>query len=255
MILAVDMGNSHIEFGLVEGDRILLSERISTDSRKTATEYAVLLHTILEIRNIDISAIEGAVLSSVVPPLTFALKNAVKMAVGVTPIVVGPGVRNGLKIRIDDPKTLGADMAVGAVGGIEIYGCPLIIIDMGTATTISSIDEDGCFRGGAIMPGVGVSLDALVSATSQLPRIPLSAPDEAVGTNTLTCMQSGIVFGQAAMLDGMIERFRDEMKGSPKVIATGGLARVIVPYCKNEIILDNELMIKGLKIIYDKNIR
>ncbi len=238
----------------MDGDRLVMSERISTDHKKTATEYAVLLHTIFEIRGIDPTAVSGAIISSVVPPLTFVLKNAVKMAVGVTPMVVGPGVKNGLRIRIDDPRQLGADMVVGAVGAIRIYGAPLILIDMGTATTISSIDSSGDFRGGVIIPGVNVSLEALVSGTSQLPRISLSAPGSAIGTNTVHSMQSGIVYGQASMLDGMIDRFREEMEGDPKVIATGGLARVIVPYCRHEITLDNELMIKGLKIIYDRNV-
>ncbi len=254
MILAVDMGNTHIEFGLMDGDRLVMSERVSTDIQKTETEYAVLLHTILEIRKIDESGISGAILSSVVPPLTFIMKKAVRMVIGVTPIVVGPGMKTGLKIRIDDPKSLGADMAVGAVGGIALYGAPLIIIDMGTATTISSIDGTGTFRGGAIIPGVNVSLSALVSETSQLPRISLNAPAEAIGTNTVSCMQSGIVFGQASLLDGMIDRFREEMTGEPRIVATGGLARVIVPWCRHkDIILDNELMIKGLKVIYDLN--
>ena len=253
MVLAIDMGNSHIEVGLMEGDKLVMSERISTDAKKTEMEYAVLLHTVFKIRQVDVSRIEGAIISSVVPPLTFLMKRAVKMAAGITPLVVGPGVRNGLKIRIDDPKTLGADMVVDAVGGIRFYGSPLILIDMGTATTITSIDEEGGFRGGVIIPGVNVSLNALVSGTSQLPNISLDAPKKAVGTNTIDSMQSGIVYGQAAMMDGMIDRFREEMSGSPKVVATGGLAKVIVPHCKHEIILDNELMIKGLKVIYDLN--
>ncbi len=252
MILAIDMGNTHIEFGLMDGNELVMSERIGTDPGKTATEYAVQLHTIFEIMKIDVARIEGAIISSVVPQLTFELKKAVKKAVGITPLVVGPGVKTGLKIQIDDPKTLGADMVVGAVGGANIYGTPLILIDMGTATTISSIDESGTFRGGVIIPGVNVSLNALVERTSQLPKIPLAAPPSAIGTNTAACMQSGIVYGQASMLDGMISRFREEMKGTPVTVATGGLAKVIVPYCREKIILDNELMIKGLKIIYDK---
>lgn len=253
MLLAVDMGNTHIEMGLVDGDDIILSERMSTDHNKTELEYAIIVSSLLEMRGIDKSAISGSIISSVVPDLTYILKKAIKKAVGITPLVVGPGVRNGLKIFIDDPKELGADMAVAAVGAKELYGAPLIIIDMGTATTISSIDEDGAFRGGVIIPGVNVSLNALVSDTSQLPRISLGAPKKTIGTNTVDCMLSGIVLGQASMLDGMIERFKKEMTGEPKLIATGGLSGVIVPHCEHEVIIDNALMIKGLQVIYEMN--
>ena len=253
MLLAIDMGNSHIEVGLIDGSRLMMSEYLGTDPLKTAAEYAISLHTILEIRGIDRSAITGAIISSVVPQLTFTLKQAVRTVTGITPLVVGPGVKNGLKIRIEDPKTLGADMVVGAVGAIEQYGYPLIVIDMGTATTMSSIDEHADFRGGVIIPGVQVSLEALVEKTSQLPRIPLSAPCHAIGTSTVASMQSGIIYGQASMIDGMIARFREEMTGDVRVVATGGLAGVIVPYCREKIILDPELMIKGLQVIYERN--
>ena len=253
MLLVIDMGNSNIEVGIIEGEKILMSERISTDLKKTSTEYAVLLNTILRLRGIDTGLLEGGIISSVVPSLTFPLKEAVKLAAGFTPLAVAPGMKTGLKIRIDDPKTLGADMVVAAVAAIELYGAPNIVIDMGTATTITGIDEKEQFIGGAIVPGVAVSLSALANSTSQLPMIGLEKPGKAIGTNTVDCMKSGVIYGQASLLDGMIDRMTEEMSGDPKVIATGGLAKVIVPYCRHRIILDNELMLHGLRMIWEKN--
>ncbi|MDO4620121.1 MAG: type III pantothenate kinase [Lachnospiraceae bacterium] len=253
MILAIDMGNTHIELGLVDDQGILMSERIKTDTNKTTTEYAVLLHTIFQIHQIDVKSIEGAIISSVVPPVVNLLRDAVKTVTGKTPLIVGPGVKNGLRLMIDNPKQLGSDFVVDAVGAIERYGAPLIIIDMGTATTYTYIDETKAFRGGTIMPGVRISLDALVSGTAQLPRISLDAPEHVVGTNTIASMSSGIVFGQASMLDGMIDRICDEMQVDAPVIATGGLSKLIVPHCRHKITIDHELMLHGLKIIYDRN--
>ncbi len=253
MLLAIDMGNTQIEVGILEGEKILLSERMATDLKKTSTEYAVFLEAIFRLRGIRPEELEGGIITSVVPPLTFPLKEAVKLAAGFTPLLVEPGVKNGLKICIDDPKTLGADLVVGAVAAICRYGAPVIIIDMGTATTITCVDEKKQFIGGAIVPGVNVSLTALANATSQLPMIGLEKPGKAIGTNTVDCMKSGIIYGQAALLDGMIGRMEEELGGEVTVVATGGLAKVIVPYCRHEIILDNELMLQGLRIIWEKN--
>ena len=255
MILAVDMGNTHIEVGIVSGGEILMSSRISTDRKKTEAEYAVCIKEILDLYQIDPQEIEGGILSSVVPPLTYILQEAVKLVTGKMPIVVGPGTKTGMHIKIDDPKTLGADMVVAAVGGIELYGTPLILIDMGTATTITAVDREGSFLGGAIVPGVRISLDALANSTTQLPMIALDSPRKAIGTNTVDCMKSGILYGQAAMLDGMIDRMREELGAEASVVATGGLSGLIVPYCRHNIILERELMIQGLKIIYDRNSR
>ena len=255
MILAIDMGNTHIEVGIVSGGEILMSSRISTDRKKTEAEYAVCIKEILDLYQIDPQEIEGGILSSVVPPLTYILQEAVKLVTGKMPIVVGPGTKTGMHIKIDDPKTLGADMVVAAVGGIELYGTPLILIDMGTATTITAVDREGSFLGGAIVPGVRISLDALANSTTQLPMIALDSPRKAIGTNTVDCMKSGILYGQAAMLDGMIDRMREELGAEASVVATGGLSGLIVPYCRHNIILERELMIQGLKIIYDRNNR
>ena len=253
MLLTIDMGNSNSEIGIIDNNEVILSERIATDLGKTASEYAVLIHSIFEIRNVDVSAIEGGIISSVVPPLTNEIREAVKKVTGITPLNVEPGIKTGVRIRIDDPKTLGADLLVGAVAAVNLYEAPAIIIDMGTATTVTVVDKNGDFIGGVVMPGVALSLNALSAGTSKLPKINLTAPKKVVCTTTEECMSAGLVYGQASMLDGLIEKMEKELGYSCKVIATGGLARLIIPYCERDITLDNNLMLEGLKIIYDKN--
>ncbi|MBR5048108.1 MAG: type III pantothenate kinase [Erysipelotrichaceae bacterium] len=253
MLLAIDMGNSNIEFGLLEKGRTVFSERIKTDLEKTATEYAVLLHTILEIRGIEDAEIDGAIISSVVPPLTAPLKEAVKITTGLTPLVVGPGIKTGMKVSVPDPKAVGADLIVGSVAGMQLYGHPLIVIDMGTATTAVVVDKEGTFIGGAVIPGAVVSLNALSNSASKLPMIDIAAPKKVINGGTVEAMQSGLVYGQASLLDGMIAKMKKEMGYDMKVVATGGLAKLIVPYCESEITLDNNLMLEGLDIIYNMN--
>lgn len=253
MILAIDMGNTHTEIGLLEGDKILMSERIKTDPGKTETEYAVLLHTIFVIHHIEMEKIEGCVMSSVVPPLTNILCESIKEVTGCETLVVGPGVRNGLKLRMDEPRHVGTDLVVDAVAAVDRYGAPCIVIDMGTATTLTYIDEEKVYRGGMIVPGVAISLEALESRTAQLPHISFGKPGRVVGTNTIDCMKSGIIYGQAAMLDGLIDRIREEMHTGAKAVATGGLAGVIVPYCRHDVAIDRELILHGLRLIYEKN--
>lgn len=254
MILAIDMGNTNIVVGCIKNDNILFVERISTDLLKTELEYAVSFKTVFELYGINSAEIHGAIISSVVPPLTGIIGSAVEKIIGKKPMVVGPGVKTGLNILMDNPKTVGADLIVDAVAGISEYGAPLIVIDMGTATTISVIDKDRNYIGGMIIPGLRVSMDSLVNRTSQLPRIGFEAPGKVIGTNTVDCMKSGIINGNAAMLDGMIERIEEELGYPAKVIATGGLAKVVIPMCKKDIINDDSLLLKGLNIIYNKNI-
>lgn len=254
MILAIDMGNTNIVVGCIRDNNILFVERISTDLLKTELEYAVSFKTVFELYGIDSGEIHGAIISSVVPPLTVIIGSAVEKIIGKKPMVVGPGVKTGLNILMDNPKTVGADLIVDAVAGISEYGAPLIVIDMGTATTISVIDRDRNYIGGMIIPGLRVSMDSLVNRTSQLPRIGFEAPDKVIGTNTVDCMKSGIINGNASMLDGMIERIHSELGYKTKVVATGGLAKVVIPMCKHEIINDDSLLLKGLNIIYNKNI-
>ena len=207
----------------------------------------------LELFYIIDTEIDGAIISSVVPPLTTILQTAVNKIIGKVPMVVGPGIKTGLNILMDNPKAMGADLIVDSVAGINEYGAPLIIIDMGTATTVSVIDKDKNYIGGMIIPGLRVSLESLVSRTSQLPRIGLEAPAKTIGKNTVDCMKSGILFGNASMIDGLIDRIREEIGCEAKAVATGGLAKTVIPLCKHDIIADDELLLKGLYLIYRKN--
>ncbi len=253
MILAIDIGNTNIVIGCIEGERIRFVERVSTDLSKTELEYVVEFRTLLELYDIGIGDITGSIMSSVVPPLNNIVNAAIEKLFHKAPLLVGPGVKTGLNILMDNPGQLGADLVVNAVAGLQYYGAPLILIDMGTATTVSVVDEKHNYIGGMILPGVKVSLDSLVNRTSQLPRISLEAPRRIIGKNTIDCMKSGTVIGQAACLDGLIERIIEELGYEAPVVATGGLSGSIVPYCKREILYDNELTLKGLGIIYRKN--
>ena len=253
MILAIDMGNSNIVIGCIDDEKRYFEERLSTDKSKTALEYAIGFKTVLELYNIDVAQIEGAIISSVVPPLTNVIKSAVEKIIGKTPLVVGPGIKTGLNLHMDNPKSVGSDLIVDAVAGITEYGAPLILIDMGTATTMSVVDKEKNYVGGTIMTGLRLSMEALSSRASQLFTVSLEVPKSAIGKNTTDCMKSGIVLGNAACIDGMIERMEEELGYSTTVVATGGLAHVVIPLCKHDIIIDDALLLKGLKIIYDKN--
>ncbi len=253
MILAIDVGNTNIVIGCIKGEKVKFVERVSTDLSKTELEYVVEFKTLFDLYNISMEEITGSIISSVVPPLNNILKSALGKMFHKEPLLVGPGVKTGLNILMDNPGQLGSDLVVNAVAGLQYYGAPIIMIDMGTATTISVVDEKKNYIGGMILPGVKVSLDSLVNRTSQLPRISLEAPKKVIGKNTIDCMKSGIVMGQAACLDGMIERIFDELGYEAPVVATGGLSGSIVPHCKQSIIYDNELTLKGLGIIYKKN--
>lgn len=253
MILAVDIGNTNIVLGCIEQKKIYFVERVSTNISKTELEYVVEFKTLLELYKIKIEEITGCIIASVVPPLNNIVKSAMEKLLHISPLLVGPGVKTGLNILMDNPGQVGSDLIVNAVAALKYYGAPIIIIDMGTATTISVVDEKKNYVGGMIMPGVKVSLESLVNRTSQLPRISVEAPKKIIGKNTIDCMKSGIVMGQAACMDGMIERIWEDMGMQAPVVATGGLAGCIVPYCKEKIIYDNELTLKGLDIIYRKN--
>ncbi len=253
MILAVDIGNTNIVIGCLDDEKVYFVERVSTDPSKTELEYVVQFHALMEIYRINREEITGAIIASVVPPLNNIMTAAIRKAFRTEPLLVGPGVKTGLNILMDNPASVGADLIVNAVAGLKYYGAPLIMIDMGTATTISVVDDNKNYIGGMIIPGVRVSLDALVGRTSQLPRISLEAPKKLIGRNTIDCMKSGVVIAQAAMLDGMIQRIWEDMGEKIPVVATGGLSGSIVPHCKVEIMYDNELTLKGLGEIYRKN--
>ncbi len=253
MLLAIDMGNTNITVGVFDGKTLLLESRLSTERNKMGDQYAVDLCNIFSLYHIDRTAFDGAIISSVVPPLDHAMRKAVEKAIGIRPLQVGPGTKTGINIRIDNPAQLGADLLVGAVAAAEKYPTPCIIWDLGTATTVSALDKDGTFRGGAILAGIFTSIDSLSNSTSLLPRIRLEAPARAIGKNTVECMQSGAVFGTAALIDGMCDRFAQELGENAYIIATGGLAREIVPHCRHTIQYDEHLLMEGLRLIYQKN--
>ena len=253
MILAVDVGNTNIVLGCIENGEILNIARIQTNLYQTADEYIIKLKDILEINNVDPGTFEGAILSSVVPPVTGRLQRAIKFVTGCSCLMVGPGIKTGMNVKIDDPGTLAADLVVGSVAAMNCYGTPCIVMDMGTATTIVAIDAQNCYLGGAIFPGVKLSYAALSSGTSLLPDISITAPKKCISKNTVDCMRSGAVFGTAGMIDGMIDRMEQELGEKCKLIATGGIAKFVTPYCRHEIICDSDLLLKGLWILYKKN--
>lgn len=253
MILAIDVGNTHIVLGCIENGEILNIVRVRTDPHETETEYAIKLKDILELYSIDPGKLEGAIISSVVPSVTQVMTAAVKQITGQDCMVVGPGMKTGLNIRIDDPGTLAADILVGSVAAMEYYGVPAIIMDLGTATTIVAVDGNRCYRGGAIIPGVKLSYEALAAGTSLLPDISIIPPEKVIGTNTVDAMRSGAVYSTAASLDGMIERMEEELGASCVVVATGGLASYITPCCRRKVICDDNLLLKGLWFLYSKN--
>ncbi len=253
MILTIDIGNSNINFGVFEGKEIKFVARIATDAAKTEFEYAATLDDTLSIYGLTRGDVGGAIISSVVPQLNLVMKAAVKLLYGIEAILVGPGVKTGINIHCDNPSSVGADIICACVAAHCLYGSPSLIVDMGTATKMMVMNDKGAFIGVSIIPGVLVSLDALASRTAQLPMISLEAPKNVVGKNTADCMRSGIVFGNASMVDGMIDRICDEVGTSLPVYATGGLASVITPHCKHNITYDEHLVLKGLNIIYQKN--
>jgi len=253
MILAIDIGNTNIVTGCIKDGKILFRERLSTNHTATKLEYSAIFKTAFDMYGINSGEIDGAIISSVVPSVTSVVKDSIETLFGTQVMVVGPGIKTGISIVIDNPAQLGSDLVVDAVAGVSEYSVPQIIIDMGTATTITAIDREKRFLGGAIMPGVRVSHDALIDRTSQLPKIALEKPKKVIGSNTIDCIKSGIIYGNAGAIDGIIDRYREELGEDCTVIATGGLAKVIAPLCKNEIIIDEDLLLKGLMLIYEKN--
>jgi len=254
MILAIDVGNTNIVVGGMSCEDVIFTSRIATDRNKTGDEYAIILKNLLTLNGIDVASVEGGIISSVVPPLRQTLFDAVKRITGKDSLIVGTGVKTGLNIRIDNPAQLGSDRVADAVAAIAEYPLPLVIFDMGTATTFSVVDKHAMYLGGMIMPGAMIGLDALTGRTSQLPQISLTEPAKAViGTNTVDCMKNGMIYGNAAMLDGITDRIAEELGDTPTVIATGGMSGIIIPYCHRKVIHDPDLLLKGLRIIYYKN--
>ena len=255
MILTIDVGNSNVVLGVVQEDQILFEARLRTDATKTSDEYCIDLKMILEVYHVEAAQIEGAIIASVVPQVLNSMKTAVMKLTGKNPLVVGPGLKTGLNIAIDNPSQAGADLVVGCVAALREHKAPLIIIDMGTATTMIVVDKNSAMIGGCIMPGVKISMDALTDRTALLPGLQLDQPKRAIGRNTIDCMRSGLMMGAACMIDGMIDRMEEELGYSTKVIATGGIAKFVLPMCRHKIIYDKDLLVKGLAVLYRENQR
>ena len=253
MILGIDIGNTNIVLGGFQGREILFEARMATDQLKTSDQYCAELKNMLGLFEVKVTDVEDVIISSVVPPVLNSFKTAIRKLAGKQCLIVGPGLKTGLNIRMDNPKQVGSDLIVAAVAGVREYGAPLLIIDMGTATTITAVGRNSTYLGGCICPGVRISLDALISRTAQLPGISLGSPQKVIGHNTIDCMQSGVMIGAAAMLDGMVERMEQEMGEPCKTVITGGISRFILPYCHRKMTYDKDLLLKGLMQLYYNN--
>ncbi|XMB85720.1 type III pantothenate kinase [Mycoplasmatota bacterium WC44] len=255
MLLTVDVGNTNILLGLYKDDEIEHYFRLKTDIQRTSDEYASELIQLFNYNNINFKDLDGVIVSSVVPPVDYSLINFIKKYIGIEPIVIGPGIKTGLKIKYDDPKQVGADRIVNAVSAYEKYKSSLVIVDFGTATTFCAVSSKGEYLGGVISPGLKISLEALYSKASKLPRTEIKKPKNVIGTNTMESMQSGIVYGYAGLVDKIVSEIKKEMnEESVKVIATGGLARTISEYTDTIDEVDSFLTLEGLRILYNKNI-
>ena len=253
MLLAIDIGNTNIVIGVIRDDEIIFKVRIATDHTRTSDQYGVEIKNMLEAFDVRREDISDCIISSVVPPVFNSVRTGVIKMIGKQPMVVGPGLKTGLDIQVDAPAQVGSDRIVIAVAALAEYQAPLILMDLGTATTVEVVAPPRTYVGGIIFPGVRISLEALTSRAAQLPGISLDKPKSVIGKNTVDCMRSGMMHGTAAMLDGIIERMEEEIGHKATVIATGGMAQFITPLCKREILLEKDLLLKGLNIIYKKN--
>ena len=255
MILTVDVGNANIVVGVVKNEKILFDAKLRTDITKTSDEYCIDLKMLMEVYKIHPEQIQGAIVASVVPQVLNSMQSAVRKLTGKTPLVVGPGLKTGLNIQIENPAQTGADLVASAVAALQEHEAPLIIVDMSSTTTMTVLDKNGTLIGGSIGPGVKMSLDALTDRTALLPGLQLDQPKKVIGRNTTDCMRSGVMLGAACMVDGMVERMEQELGYRATVIATGSIARFIVPMCRREIIYDKDLLVKGLAALYRENSR
>jgi len=255
MLLAIDIGNTNIVIGGIQDDQIVFEARIATERVKTSDQYGAEIKNMLELFGVKVTDIDDCIISSVVPPVFNSVYTGIVKVTGRQPVVVGPGIKTGLNIQMDTPSQVGSDRIVIAVAALAEYEPPLTLLDLGTATTIEVVGKGNVYMGGCIIPGVRISLEALTNRASQLPGIQLDRPKKVIGKNTVDCMRSGVMYGAAAMLDGMIERVEEELGYSTTVVATGGMAQFVCPLCKREIKLERDLLLKGLNLIYKKNIK
>lgn len=254
MILALDVGNTNTVIGVYEKEQLLYHWRIETNRHKTEDEYGMMFKSLFEYVGLKFLDITGIIISSVVPPIMYAMEKMCEKYFHVDPLIVGPGIKTGLNIKYDNPREVGADRIVNAVAGVHLYGCPLIIVDFGTATTYCYINEKGQYEGGAIAPGINISTEALYSKAAKLPRIEIAKPDHIIGKNTVAAMQSGILFGYVGQVEGIVRRMKAQAKKEPKVIATGGLAGLIANESDMIEIVDPLLTLTGLRLIYERNL-
>ena len=255
MILAIDIGNSNIVIGGLEGDEICFEARLRTEATKTSDQYCVDLKILMDVYGVKTEQLEGAIIASVVPQVLNSFQTAVKKLTGKGALVVGPGLKTGLNILLENPSQTGADLVVGCVAALREHKPPMIVVDMGTATTMVALDRNGALIGGCICPGVKISMDALTERTALLPGLQLDQPKKAIGRNTIDCMRSGIMMGAACMLDGMVQRMEEELGAKATVVVTGGIAKFIVPMCRTPMIYDKDLLLKGLAALYRDNRR
>lgn len=253
MLLVIDVGNTQTVMGVYEGADLLVSWRLSTDIRKSGDEFWVILRNLFREAGLETTSVDGVCVSSVVPPLQSMLEEVCARYFKCEPVIVEPGVKTGLSILYDNPREVGADRIVNAVAGIHLYGCPLIIVDFGTATTFDAVSAKAQYLGGAIVPGISISAEALFQRTAKLPRVELVAPKTVIGKDTASSIKSGLIFGYAELVDGMVRRIRKEMEGVPKVIATGGYAEEIAKHSDEIEEVSPLLTLVGLRIIYEKN--